>query len=194
MYLQFLFSNLFCVDNLKLNNIELDVFAQDLMRTTDGRRYTNRGGWQSEFIDERPEAQSLIEEINGRLEALRQNINYRDDLDLRVESMWININHPYSYNSPHTHPNSYMSGVYYVKVPENSGKLILKHPSILQPLFTPQGVIKSYDESNCSKWTVDPEEGKLVIFPSWIEHEVTQNLSGEDRISIAFNTSFYENK
>jgi uncharacterized protein (TIGR02466 family) len=191
MYFHFIFSNLLCVDTLDLNNTELEAYAKNLSQSTEGRKYTNRGGWQSEFIDEEPEVQDLIQEINGRLEALRSTLHFRDDLDLRVESMWINVNHPYSYNAPHTHPNSYMSGVYYVKVPKNSGDLVLKHPSNLQSIFTPSGVIKSYNEYNCSKWNITPEAGKLIMFPSWIEHEVAQNLSGEDRLSIAFNTAFF---
>ena len=191
MYFHFIFSNLLCVDTLDLNNTELEAYAKNLSQSTEGRKYTNRGGWQSEFIDEEPEVQDLIQEINGRLEALRSTLHFRDDLDLRVESMWVNVNHPYSYNAPHTHPNSYMSGVYYVKVPKNSGDLVLKHPSNLQSIFTPSGVIKSYNEYNCSKWNITPEAGKLIMFPSWIEHEVAQNLSGEDRLSIAFNTAFF---
>ena len=131
-------------------------------------------------------------EIDSRLESLRSTLQFRDDVNLKVESMWININHPYSYNSPHVHPNSYISGVYYVKAEPFSGHLTLKHPSILQPIFTPQGLIKEHNECNCSKWSIAPEVGKLVLFPSWIEHDVSQNLSGEDRISIAFNTTFYD--
>ena len=194
MYLHNIFSNLLCVDTLEINNTDLEIFAQELQRTTDGRKYTNRGGWQSEFIDEMPEVQLLVEEINSRLDALRFNINYKDELNLKIESMWVNINHQYSYNAPHIHPDSYMSGVYYVKVPEYSGDLVLKHPSNLQPIFTPRDVLKSYNEQNCSKWNISPQAGQLVIFPSWIEHEVTQNLSGEDRISFAFNTSFYKSE
>ena len=191
MYLQFIFSNLLCNDTLDIDNLNLEMFAQDQMRTTDGRKYSNRGGWQSNFLDESPELVPLVVEINNRLEALRNTIGFKDELNLKVDSMWININHPYSYNSLHIHPNSYMSGVYYVKVPENSGNLVLKHPTRLQSLFTPPDVLKGYNENNSSTWNISPEAGKLVIFPSWIEHEVTQNLSGEDRISIAFNTAFY---
>jgi uncharacterized protein (TIGR02466 family) len=193
MYLNFIFSSLLCNDTLDIDNLNLEIFAHDQMRTTNGRKYSNRGGWQSNFVDESSELVPLVIEINNRLEALRNTIGFKDELNLKVDSMWININHPYSYNSLHLHPNSYMSGVYYIKVPENSGNLVLKHPTRLQSLFTPSNVLKSYNENNSSNWNISPEVGKLIIFPSWIEHEVTQNLSGEDRISIAFNTAFYDN-
>jgi len=189
-----LFSSLFATDKLTVDDLSLEMFAYEQMRTTDGRKYTNRGGWQSNFIDDLPQVQPLIEQINQRLEQLRSSIDFIDEAVLRVESMWININHPYSYNSNHIHPNSYISGVYYVKVPENSGSLVLKHPSNLISIFTPSELIKQYNTFNSSKWNIKPHPGDLVMFPSWIEHEVTQNISGDDRISIAFNTGFFAKK
>lgn len=189
-----LFSSLLATDKLSVDNLNLEMFAYEQMRMTDGRKYTNRGGWQSNFIDDLPQVQPLIEQINQRLEQLRNDIEFIDQAFLRVESMWININHPYSYNSNHIHPNSYISGVYYVKVPENSGNLVLRHPSNLISIFTPSDVIKQFNLLNSSKWNIEPKDGDLVMFPSWIEHEVTQNISGEDRISIAFNTGFFAKK
>ena len=44
-----------------------------------------------------------------------------------------------------------------------------------------------YNEYTSDIWNIIPEEGKLVLFPSWLEHEVDQNLSQEKRISISFN-------
>lgn len=187
----FIFANILCTDTLDMDNLSLQLFAQEQMKKTDGRKYSNRGGWQSNFVDDLPQMQPLVNEINNRLEQLRNVVNFIDEVVLKIESMWININHRYSYNSLHIHPNSYISGVYYVKTPENSGELVLRNPSNIQSMFTPSSVIKSFNEFNSSKWTISPEVGKLVLFPSWIEHEVTQNLSNEDRISIAFNTNFY---
>ena len=43
-------------------------------------------------------------------------------------NMWANINYPGSYNKQHIHPNSQWSGVYYVKVPKNSGRLFVEDP------------------------------------------------------------------
>jgi uncharacterized protein (TIGR02466 family) len=187
----FIFANILCTDTLDMDNLSLQLFAQEQMKKIDGRKYSNRGGWQSNFVDDLPQMQPLVNEINNRLEQLRNVVNFIDEVVLKIESMWININHRYSYNSLHIHPNSYISGVYYVKTPENSGELVLRNPSNIQSMFTPSSVIKSFNEFNSSKWTISPEVGKLVLFPSWIEHEVTQNLSNEDRISIAFNTNFY---
>lgn len=192
MQLQLIFSNILATDAfLQLDNDKLLSYAYGLMQTTNGREYSNRGGWQSEFVEDKPELAELVGCINDRLDAIKYNFGFKDNYQLKVESMWININPPYSYNSNHLHPNSYLSGVYYVKVPKDSGNLVLRHPTHLHAFATDKDAIDSYNEFNSSKWYINSQENNLVIFPSWIEHEVTQNLSNEDRISIAFNSSFY---
>jgi uncharacterized protein (TIGR02466 family) len=162
-----------------------------LQNKSEGRQYSNRGGWQSEDVVDDPNMSTFISKVEDKSESLRKYINYKSNIRLKVEGIWININHPYCYNSIHTHPGSYMSGVYYVKAPKKSGDLIFKHPSVLQALYIPNDIIE-HNEATCSKWFVEPEESKILFFPSWVEHEVGQNLSEEDRISIAFNLIFVD--
>ena len=187
-----IFNCLLCEDKLNINVKELEAFTYDLMSKSEGRKFTNRGGWQSGFVNSENEIQPLIIEINKRLEALRSIINFNDNIELKVESIWINVNTPHSYNARHIHPGSYLSGSFYVKVPENSGNLVLKHPA-QNYMYIPNSdsTFSSYNDINSISWSITPIENKLVLFPGWIEHEVEQNLSCEDRISIAFNTDFY---
>lgn len=193
MNLQSIFSSILINDRLDIDNQSLKDLSYQLKNQSPGRHFSNMGGWQSNFIDTMPEVKNLIEQINLRLEALREIINFKPQFDLKVETMWININSPYSYNTFHTHPNSYISGSYYVEVPQESGRLEFKHPSVLQALNTPQHAIDHYNEFNSSKWNIPPATGQLVMFPGWLEHGVSQNLSDSDRISIAFNTEFIDN-
>jgi uncharacterized protein (TIGR02466 family) len=186
-----IFANLLIQDNINLDNDKLVQFAHKIKINTDGRSFTNRGGWQSRFVELEPEVQGLISEINDRLDSLRQVIKFKKNTKLKVESMWININLPYSYNISHVHPGSYISGAYYVSVPENSGNIEFKHPSNLQPIFTPRDSLEEYNAFNSSKWVITPSSSQLIMFPSWLEHGVSQNLSDEARISIAFNAEFY---
>ena len=195
MQVRGIFNNLLCEDILNLNTKFIEDYSYNLMNTSEGRYRTNRGGWQSDFVDGQEEVQTLIEEINKRLEYLRPVLNFREDFILKVSDLWININHPYSYNARHTHPGSYISGCYYIKVPDNSGNLILKNPTQqLMYMFyhSEDSIFDMFDETNSISWQIVPEVNKLVMFPGWIEHEVEQNLSNEDRISIAFNTAFYD--
>ena len=90
------------------------------------------------------------------------------DMNLSV-GFWINEMGPGHVTLPHTHDDDdeLASGVYYVRVPENSGELVLT-----------QG---------CLVTRVTPAEGRFVLFPPDVVHEVTENRSPETRLSIGMN-------
>ena len=90
--------------------------------------------------------------------------------------MWANINDKYNYNAHHTH-EGILSGVFYLHVPENSGRLILVDPAVRNH----NSVIKN------SNYGIKPERLACIVFPSWLEHYVEPNQSDEYRISISFN-------
>ena len=187
-----------CVDYLGLNNSKIEQYAYSLRGSLSGRQHSNRGGWHSDYVGEEPEMQELVSQINTRLEQLRYIYKFKSNLELKVSGMWININSPNNYNTNHTHPDSFISGTYYVKVPKNSGSIVLKHPSVVQEIhtnmFLREEYFDSFDEHNSITWAVQGEENKILFFPGWVEHEVTQNLSTEDRISIAFNSRLVDRK
>jgi len=98
---------------------------------------------------------------------------------------WVNTNTPGSYNKRHHHidKNIIFSGVYYVVTPEKCGEL---------KFFDPRGPMISEDAAlqylyQQTTETITPHAGMLWLFPSWLEHEVTPNLSNRNRISISFN-------
>lgn len=106
--------------------------------------------------------------------------------DIKVSTMWLNINGAESYNQPHTHDpfgNIALSGVFYIKTPENSGNI---------RFFDPRGIITDaidmkYYNASTSWFEITPYENLLIIFPSWLYHSVGVNQSIQDRISISFN-------
>ncbi|MDB4335712.1 2OG-Fe(II) oxygenase family protein [bacterium] len=100
---------------------------------------------------------------------------------------WININGKKDYNVAHAHPKGIISGVFYVKVPENSGEIILQHPGlqVLESYWS--SYYDEYTKYNSATWSFAPKENKLLLFPSWLLHSVEPNLSDEKRISISFN-------
>jgi uncharacterized protein (TIGR02466 family) len=105
--------------------------------------------------------------------------------------MWANINPSYSYNKTHTHPNSLWSGVYYIKVPKNSGKLFLEDPRPGPNTYMPRRV----DNLPKQLWRViahEPVEGRMIFFPSWQPHGVDINMNTEKgeknwRVSVSYN-------
>ena len=75
-----------------------------------------------------------------------------------------------------------------------SGDLIFHHPSDFSMTYTwDDSVISNFKEHNSGAWILPPVENQLVMFPSWLQHSVEDNLSDEERISIAFNLDFNQN-
>ena len=140
---------------------------------------SNELGWQSkkDFYKE-PCVAELGQFVQACLNRyITKNIDTSIIKDFRITDLWANICPKYSYHKRHTHPNSDLSGAYYVKVPENAPELIFTNPHrYMRPL-----IIGSADTA------ISPTDGLLVIFDSGLEHEVNINLSDEPRIALSFN-------
>ena len=102
---------------------------------------------------------------------------------------WININKPGNYNVKHLHPTNDLSGVLWIKAPQNSGDIVFESPYEFQAYQE----IDSYVDEFRNSFNIDhsyyftPTDGRMLIFPSHLMHEVEENLSNEDRISVSFN-------
>ena len=95
-----------------------------------------------------------------------------------------------SYNQAHIHPNNLLSSVYYVKAPKNCGKIIFNNPNQISLNRFPKDLKKTEFSANLQK--IEPREGVLLLFPSYLWHSVEPNLSDEDRIIVSFNISFLD--
>jgi len=93
-------------------------------------------------------------------------------------------------NSPHHHPDCMLAVVYYVKVPQNSGDILLHDPrgSILWQ--DPQARTDVNWQSYRPYHKITPTPGMLLIIPGYVVHSVETNLSQEMRLSIAISTHF----
>jgi len=100
-------------------------------------------------------------------------------------SAWANINAPGTYQEYHIHPNSVFSCVYYPKVPEGSGALVLENPN--PPDMFPIQQINQFNDLTFESHVFTPEVGTLLIFRSYIRHCVQTGTNDESRISIALN-------
>tara|TARA_B100000963_G_scaffold215211_1_gene187708 strand:+ start:826 stop:1422 length:597 start_codon:yes stop_codon:yes gene_type:complete len=152
----------------------------------EGKEISNRGGWHSDFFNIKDD--NIISHI--LTEGLSQSIftALNPSLELSI-TYWIMINCPNSYNTSHTHPDAHFSGVLWLKVPENSGKIKFDNP------FNHSGYteILSYlpelkDQTGFyNGMSYDPKVGRMISFPSSLRHEVGINESNEDRIAISYN-------
>jgi uncharacterized protein (TIGR02466 family) len=99
--------------------------------------------------------------------------------------MWCNVNGKHSYHAEHLHPFSHISGVFYVSCARDSGDIAFKDPRPGR-MMVPPPVAQSAPE-NSMVVKINPEDGKLLMFPSFLEHSVSQNPLDIERTSISFN-------
>lgn len=94
-----------------------------------------------------------------------------------LSNYWIQEYKENNFHSAHIHPNSVISCVYYLKA---------KNASNIK--FTNPNVIQSMSNENLQYFSITPEEGSLIMFPSWLYHEVDQVKDIEsERLVVAFN-------
>lgn len=103
---------------------------------------------------------------------------------LKLTESWVNIHSTDNYQEPHVHPNSVISGVYYVKAPKQSGDFVVYSPykyTMLSPPMT------GHFPLTATNHAIPPEEGLAIMFRSSVEHSVMSNKSNQERMSISFN-------
>ena len=104
---------------------------------------------------------------------------------LKITTCWGIINRKLASNSVHNHPNSILSGVYYLKTPENCGGIFFSDPRPASQMIVPPSI--EFNLWTFPKITYKAREGTMLIFPSWLLHGVEMNMSDEDRVCISFN-------
>jgi len=176
----------------KANNQSLIEFVKKLKATNDGhQKNLYQGGWQCFDFDKDESYTELTNLINLELQKVHKSMGFRSTCVTSIQSSWINVNDKYSYNLKHTHPRSLFSGVYYVQVPEGICGDIIFHRENYMLNYIPPYIVENWNAVNSATISYKPKTGMLLIFPSWLEHSVTTNLTNQDRISISFNTQFF---
>lgn len=107
----------------------------------------------------------------------------------KIVQSWININPTNSYNKKHCHPNSFISGAYYINMPIDSKSPITFFRSREFKDYNWQTLSLDNNLDFSSEINFIPDTGDLILFPSFLEHDVGPNMSlSQDRISLSFNT------
>lgn len=148
-----------------------------------GVQFTNRGGWQTKDRPFRlgdPEVREVDKLLSQSLSFARDLVYPSERLrgESSVVSWWANFNGFNNSNVVHAHGGANLSGVFYVKTPEDCGDIIFVRGS--------DNAANIHTNDHIS-FRVRPTEGRLYVFPSYLLHFVEANLSQESRISIALN-------
>jgi uncharacterized protein (TIGR02466 family) len=113
------------------------------------------------------------------------------DFDLRgrkiaLSDIWVNIMPPTAAHSLHLHPLSFISGTYYVATPRGCPGLKFEDPRLSKFMAAPPRISGARRENQIHV-TYPAEAGNVILFESWLRHEVGANRVDEERISVSFN-------
>jgi uncharacterized protein (TIGR02466 family) len=109
-----------------------------------------------------------------------------DQHPMTITGCWANINPPGAYHPTHNHPNNYLSGVYYVAVPDSGSRILFQDPRPSMIMPRP----RQFTRLTANGADAQSKPGRLLIFPAWLRHSVPANDGQTDRISISFNLMF----
>ena len=99
----------------------------------------------------------------------------------KLDSLWVNLLKTGGHHSGHIHPHSIISGTLYVEVPAGSGAIRFEDPRL--PLM----MARARQTSRITFVTVEPRPGLLLMWESWLRHEVLPGTGRGERLSISFN-------
>ena len=132
----------------------------------------------------------LVKVLDAHVAAFAEDLEF--DLDgkaLTLEDIWINILPEGGTHASHIHPHSVISGTTYVAMPDGASSLKLEDPRSGLMMAAPARRKGARDEMRSFVYAA-PKVGDVLLWESWLRHEVPMNMSEDDRISVSFNYSW----
>jgi uncharacterized protein (TIGR02466 family) len=166
--------------------------AQD---DTAGRRWcaeNGYGGYTSyASLDDLAWRDGAVADLQARLDkhvaAFARTLGF--DLGGRklvCDSLWVNLLKPSALHTAHIHPGSTISGTIYVEVPPGASAIRFEDPRLGLMMAAPQ-VRPNAPLSRQRFVSVTPKAGEVLLWESWLRHEVPRNAAKAPRLSVSFN-------
>jgi uncharacterized protein (TIGR02466 family) len=145
-------------------------------------------GWQSaQALHEREDFRDLVSCIRRGATSILRFLRI-GDAAFEITACWATVLAKGAAHKIHSHPNNFLSGVYYVCTPPGADTINFHDPRSQTAVIRPPVVELTAD--NTDQVVVKVRNGTLLMFPSFLEHSVDANLSEEERISVSFNVMF----
>jgi uncharacterized protein (TIGR02466 family) len=152
----------------------------------------NYGGYTSyASLDDLPQRVSAFDQLRRKLDrhaaAFAEELQY--DLGggkLRLDSMWVNLLKPGAAHTSHIHPHSVLSGTVYVAIPPGASAIKFEDPRLAMMMAAPPRRADAAESRRAFVY-LKPEPGAVLMWESWLRHEVPVNAAKAERISISFN-------
>ena len=177
----------------ELNSMCLSVADDDLA----GQRWCEKNGYPGytsyASLTDLPWRFTIFSDLVKVLD--RHVANFCKDLQfdlgrkkVKLDSIWINILPMGGVHTSHIHPNSVISGTTYISMPSGVSSIKFEDPRLAMMMAAPKRKSKAREELRNFIY-VSPEAGEVVLWESWLRHEVPMNMCDEERISVSFNYS-----
>ncbi len=105
---------------------------------------------------------------------------------LEMDSLWVNVLPEGGFHAAHIHPHSVISGTFYVSIPKGASALRLEDPRHAMMMASPPRKAKAAQD-NQAFVSLAPQPGTLLLWESWLRHDVPVNRSADERVSVSFN-------
>ena len=147
-------------------------------------------GWQSEqTLHEREAFAGLADCVQQAARSVLRFLHIGHDA-LQITGCWATVLAPGAAHRSHTHPNNFLSGVYYLRTPQGADTINFHDPRAQTAVIRPP--VTALSAENTDQVVVRVANGTLLLFPAWLQHSVDANASREERISVSFNLMFPE--
>ena len=159
-----------------------------------GRRWSRDKGYKGytsyASLDDLPRRDpafaDLVKLLNRHAAAFAAELAFDLPRKLRLDSLWVNLLKPGGHHASHLHPHSVLSGTLYVEVPPASGAIRFEDPRSGLMMAAPPRREDAPAELRPFA-TVEPREGMVLMWESWLRHEVMPASGKNERLSISFN-------
>ncbi len=134
-----------------------------------------------------PAFKDLVQSLDRHVAAFAEDLEFNlADKALKLDSLWINILPEGGIHTSHLHPHSVISGTTYVAMPAGASAIKFEDPRHAMMMAAPPRKANARDELRNFIY-VAPNVGDVLLWESWLRHEVPMNMAEEERVSVSFN-------
>ena len=137
-----------------------------------------------------PAFEDLVKVLDQHVAAFVKDLEFDlGDREIKLDSLWINILPEGGIHTSHIHPHSVISGTTYVRMPDGASAIKFEDPRSSMMMAAPTRRKEARPEMRAFMY-VAPKVGDVLLWESWLRHEVPMNMAEDERISVSFNYSW----
>lgn len=183
------------IGEAELNADLLDAAKMLAKEDKAGRAWCRENGYQGytsySSLDDLPQRATCFEQLVRIMKPHVEAFAGQLQMDLRgkrlkLDNIWVNVLEPGGAHTGHIHPHCVLSGTYYVRVPDGASSLKFEDPRLPMMMAAP-APREDADEEHRRFVYVAPKAGDLLLWESWLRHEVPPNRAASSRVSVSFN-------